>query len=83
MQYPPPPPGPVSNPQPIPAGFAAIDATLATRAQGDSVDDMSAEYVSEAREATTGEHVQVNTWIGDAKTVLIFVSPDQLILCLL
>ena len=54
MRYPPAPPGPVSNPQPRPAGFAAIAATLAARAPGDSVDDMSAENVSEAREPRPG-----------------------------
>ena len=61
-------PGPVSYPRPKPAGFAAFPAP--TQARGDSVDDMSAGNVSEAR-----EHVQIDTWIGDAKNVLIFVSP--------
>ena len=76
-------PSPVSNPRPRPTGFAAIASTLAALARGDSVDDMSAENVSEAREAR--EHVQrlINSWIGDAKTVLKFVNPIQRILCLL
>ena len=68
VQYPPMPPGRVSNPRPRPVGFAVIPA--AARARADSVDNMSAVNVSEAR-----EHVQIDTWIGDAKTVLIFVSP--------
>ena len=63
---------PVSNPCPRPASFVAIPATA--RARGDSVNDLSAENVSDAREAS---------WIGDAKTVLKFVSPIKLILCLL
>ncbi|KAF8498168.1 hypothetical protein F5888DRAFT_1906444 [Russula emetica] len=60
VQYPPTPSDLVGNPRPRPAGFVAIPATA--RAQGDSVNDMSAENVSEAG----------NSWIGDAKIVLIF-----------
>jgi hypothetical protein len=71
MQYPPIPSDPVGKPRPRPASFVAIPATA--RARGDSVNDMSAENVSEAR----------NNWIGDANTVLIFVSSIQLIFCLL
>jgi hypothetical protein len=46
---------------------------------------MSGEDVSEAREAQAREHVRrlIDGWIGDAKTVLIFVSPIKLILSLL
>jgi hypothetical protein len=81
VQYPPMPPDPVSNPRPMPAGFVAIPGTA--RARGDSVNNMSSENVSGVREAR--EHVQrmIDTWVGDAKTVLKFVSPAQLILCLL
>jgi hypothetical protein len=63
------------------AGFVAIPAAPATaQSQGDSVNDMSAENVFEAREAR--EHVRrlIRSWIGDAKTVLKIVSPVQLIL---
>ena len=63
---------PVSYPRSRPAGFAAIPAPA--RARGDSVTNMSAENVSEA-----GEHV-IDGWIGDAETVLKFVSPVQLTL---
>ena len=78
VQYPPMPPGLVSNRRPRPAGFVAIPATV--RARGDSVNDtpVSAENVSGAREAR--EHIQPRS-IGDAKTILMFVSPVQLILC--
>ena len=73
-QYPPMPPGSVSNRRPRPAGFVAIPA------RGDSVNYMWTENVSRAsREA---RHIQPRR-IGDAKTVLIFVSAVQLILCLL
>jgi hypothetical protein len=76
-QYPPTPSDPVSNLRPRPAGFVANPATA--RDRGDSVNDTSAENVSGAREAR--EHVQrlIDSWIGDAKTVLIFVSPARLI----
>ncbi|KAF8498175.1 hypothetical protein F5888DRAFT_227715 [Russula emetica] len=60
VQYPPIPSDPVGNPRPRPAGFVAIPAIA--RARGDSINDISAENVSEAR----------NSWIGDAKIVLIF-----------
>jgi hypothetical protein len=76
VQYPPMLLGPVSNNRPRPAGFVAIPVTA--RARGDSVNDMSAENVSGVREAR--QHIQPG-WIGDAKTVLMFVSPVQLILC--
>jgi hypothetical protein len=72
VQYPLMLPGQVSNTRPRPAGFAAIPATA--RARRDPVNDMSAENMSGAREAR--EHVQRlnDNWIGDAKTVLTFVS---------
>jgi hypothetical protein len=72
---------PVSNPRPRPAGLVAIHATA--RARGDSVNDLLAENVSGAREGR--EHVQrlIDSWIEDAKTVLKFVSPVQMILRLL
>jgi hypothetical protein len=79
--HPPMPPDPVSNPRPMPAGFVAVPGTA--RARGDSVNNMSSANLSGAREAR--EHVQrlINSWVGDAQTVLKFVSPVQLILCLL
>ena len=66
--------GLVSNRRPRPAGF------VSTPARGDSVNYMWTENVPGAREA--GEHIQPRS-VGDAKTVLIFVSAVQLILCLL
>jgi hypothetical protein len=74
---------PLSNPRPRPAGFVAVLATLATWARGDPVNDMSAENVSEAREAREAVQRLIDSSVGDAKTVLKFVSPIQLILCLL
>ena len=60
---------PASNPS---ASCFNIPATA--RARGNSANNTLA---SEAREA--GEHVQhsIDIWIGDAQTVLIFVSPVQ------
>jgi len=81
VQYPPMPSDPVSNPRPRPASFIAIPVTA--RALGDSVNDMSAESVSEAGEARERVQRLVRSWIGNAKTVLKIVSPVQLILCLL
>jgi hypothetical protein len=72
---------PLSNPRPRPASFVAIPATA--RARGDSVNDMSAENVSEAREAREPVQRLIDSWVGDAKTVLKFVSPIRLIICLL
>jgi hypothetical protein len=80
VQYPPTPSDPVSNLRPRPAGFVAIPATA--RALGDSVNDTSAENVSRAREARDVQRL-IDSWIGDAKTVLTFVGPVQLILGLL
>jgi hypothetical protein len=71
----------VGNPRPMPAGFVAVPATA--RAREDSVNDMSAENASEAREAREPVQRLIDSWVGDAKTVLKFVSPIQLILCLL
>ena len=72
VQYPPMPLNPASNPRPRPVGFAAILST--DHARGDSVYDMSFENVSGARKRL------IDSWIGDAKTVLKFVSLIQLIL---
>ena len=66
---------PESNPRPRPVGSVAILAT--DQAQGDSVNEMSFENVFGARKRL------IDSWIGDAKTVLKFVSPIQLILYLL
>ena len=59
---------PVSNPRPSPA---------TARARGDSLNDMTSENMSGARARL------IDSWIGNAETVLKFVSPIQLILCLL
>ncbi len=67
---------PVSNPCPRPAGFVATPATFWAR--GDSVNVMS----SKAREAREPVQRLIDSWTGDAKTVLIFVSPIKLIPCL-
>lgn len=68
-------PGPVSNPWPSSTRFPGIPATA--RAWGVSENDMSAENVSRAGE--TRDHVQrlIDSWVGDEKTVLVFVSPVQ------
>ena len=66
VQYPPMPLNPVSNPRPGPVGYVAIHAT--DQARRDSVNDMSFENVSGARKRL------IDSWIGDAKTVLKFVS---------
>jgi hypothetical protein len=71
---------PDSNPRPMPASFVAVPATA--RARGDSVNDMSAENASEAREPREPVQRLIDSWVGDANTVLKFVSPIQLILCL-
>ena len=67
--------------RPILASCVATPATAQSRV--DSANDILAEDVFEAREAR--EHVRrlIDGWIGDAKTVLIFVSPIETTLCLL
>jgi hypothetical protein len=83
VQYPPMPSDPVrvSNPWPRHAGFVTIPPTA--RVRGYSVNHLPAENPTGAREAR--EHVQrlIHSWIEEAKTVLIFVSPVQLILYVL
>jgi hypothetical protein len=64
----------VSNPWPRP-GFVAIPATA--QAQGDSVNDLSSENLSDSEAREAREHVQhlIDSWVGDAKTILKFVGP--------
>ena len=72
---------PVSNPRPRPASIAAIYA--AALARGDSVNDMQAENMSEVRDARAPVQRLIHSWMEDEKTVLKFVSPIPLVLCLL